>query len=276
MREESVKGYFYPSEKVELKRLVINLLKSSIVKTKNKVKGIIVPHAGYEFSGKTAAYAYNALKNNKFDSLVIIGTDHSASGVYLSKEDFKTPLGIIKNDKKFSSELNNAGIEANERIHSFEHSIEVQLPFLKTIFKDIKIVPILAYFSDYAQCEEIADKIIKVSKKLKRKIGIIASGDFTHYGMNYGYMPFLPNNNTKNRIYLIDKKAIDAISKLKSKEFFDYAKNSSICGFSSIALSLNVLKKLKAKKAELLNYSNSGDFSKDYNNCVSYASFAIY
>ena len=270
-REEAVSGQFYPSDASELRKDVIGYIGNN-KRSSAKPYGIIVPHAGYSFSGRTAGYAFNALSGKKADTFIIIGTNHSSSETSLSLEDFKTPLGVAKNDRRFSEELVKLGIEVNERDHAFEHSIEVEIPFLQALFKDVRIVPIAASFSDFDECKRFSEKIVKTIEKLGRKACIIASGDFTHFGTYYGYNPF---KATRSKIYAIDKKAIDLISDLKAKEFFEYAKSTTICGASSISAGVETCRRLGARKATLVNYANSGDLTKDYENCVSYASWVI-
>lgn len=270
-RTEAVAGQFYPEDQEELKQDIKNYLDESN-KISKKSFGIIVPHAGYSFSGRIAAQAFKAISKQKFDTFIIIGTNHSSSETSISLKDFKTPLGIAKNDLEFSRELAKQNIEVNERDQSFEHSIEVQIPFLQETFGKFMFVPIAASFDSFEECKSFSEKIIHIAEKLNRKICLISSGDFTHYGSYYNYAPFQPN---RSKVYAVDKKAMDFISELRAKEFFEYAKNTTICGISSISAGIEISRRLGAKKAILLNYSNSGDITKDYNNCVSYASFAI-
>ena len=271
IREPAVSGQFYLSDKEELKSMIEGFMQNAR-KIAPKPIGIISPHAGYEFSGQTAAHAYKAISNQKFGTFIIIGTNHSGDETSISMKDFMTPLGTAKNDLEFCRELEKLGTKVDEQEHAFEHSIEVQIPFLQTMFKNFKIVPIAASFKDYKECKEFAERVFKTIKKLKRKVCIIASGDFTHYGSSYNYLPFEPS---RSKIYAVDKKAMDFISELKAKEFFDYARNTTICGISAFSASIEICKMLGAKKAELLNYSNSGDASKEFESCVSYASFVI-
>lgn len=274
MRNPAVEGQFYPSNPDELKKIIKEYLKKPKYKARFPL-GIIAPHAGYEFSGQTAAYSYKAISDQKFDTFVILGTNHSGPDTVLSMQDFKTSLGILKNDEEFSKELADMKVEVNEREHSFEHSIEVQLPFIQTMFEDAKIVPILASFPDFEEAKKLGEKIAAAAKKLKRKVCVIASGDFTHYGESYNYLPFAPDKHTRRKVYAIDKKAIDMIAELKGKEFFEYSKDKTICGISSITAAIEACRKMGARKAKLLDYSNSGGISKDYENCVSYASIVL-
>ncbi|MBU2522694.1 MAG: AmmeMemoRadiSam system protein B [Nanoarchaeota archaeon] len=271
MREEAVAGQFYPEDPKELKEDILKYLRNAH-KISQKSYGIIVPHAGYSFSGQIAANAYNAISKQKFDTFIILGTNHSSNETSISLEDFQTPLGIVKNDKRFSEELVKLKIEVNEKDQALEHSIEVQIPFLQILFHNIKIVPMAVSFSDFKECKEFSEKIIKVAEKLSRKICIISSGDLTHYGPYYNYTPFNPG---RSKVYAIDRKAMDLISELRAKEFFEYCKNTTICGISSISAGIEICRQLGAKKSIILKYSNSGDLTKDYDNCVSYASLVI-
>jgi len=271
MRTEAVAGQFYPEDPTELKEDILKYLGNANKISKQSL-GIIVPHAGYSFSGQTAAHAYKAISKQRFDTFIILGTSHSSENTSISLEDFKTPLGIMKNDKQFSEELVKLKIEVNERDHAFEHSIEVQIPFLQVLFPSSKIVPIAVSFSDFNECREFCEKVITVAERIGRKICIISSGDLTHYGPSYNYTPFLPG---RGKVYAVDKKALDLIAELRSKEFFEYCKGTSICGISSISAGVEICRQTGARKAILINYSNSGDLTKDYENCVSYASLAI-
>lgn len=285
MRKPIVAGSFYPSSNAELKEQINNFLKKSEIKKTNKIYGLVAPHAGYPYSGPCAAYAYKLIASaGKFDTFVILGANHTGyieSDFALSAEDFETPLGVAKNDKQFYDFLLkngkdiSAGDTARDKIaHQREHSIEVQLPFLQTIFQDkFKIVPVICQVKDSKDYTGLANLIVNAAKKLKRKICVIASGDFTHYGISYGFAPF--STNVKENLYALDKGAIDLISKLKAKEFLEYAKKTTICGAGVIAAAIEVCKATGSKKAALLRYYTSGDITGDYSSAVGYGSIVF-
>jgi len=193
VRNPVVAGAFYPSDVKELKKMIKGFLDKADVKGKNVI-GIVSPHAGYIYCGKIMADIYKSI-SNKFETAVILGPNHSGYGVGVATSliDWKTPLGNIKADEEFIKELvKDSMIMEDPRPHMREHSIEVQLPWLQYLFKNFKFVPISInpiYF-DLKTCKEIGEKIADVTKKLKRKVLIIASSDFTHYGSMYGYTPF--------------------------------------------------------------------------------------
>jgi len=272
-RKAVVSGQFYPADKKELKKQIDGFFKGIEKPNNKKVFGIIAPHAGYYYSGKCAAYSYNAISASEAKTFVILGTKHSNSGknIAVSMKDFKTPLGTAKNDIKFSEKLAELGF-GDEKAHEHEHSIEVQIPFLQCCFRDFMIVPIVIH-ADIDECKGLAKNIISIAKQLRRNICIIASSDFTHYGASYGFVPFSGSNEeVKKQIYTLDKKAIDAICRLETKKFAEIASKTTICGASAIITAIEACKMLGVKKGQLLDYYTSADISGSYDTAVGYAS----
>ncbi len=247
-------------------------------KSKNII-GVICPHAGYMFSGPCQAHSYKAIAESEPTELYLfIGLSHAGFNSSISQENWETPLGIIKNHKEFSTQLSkNTGIPIDDVPHMNEHSIEVQIPFLQFINQDrlenLKFgALIISHDQDYVKVSKAIAKTIKQSSK---KICIIASSDFTHYGISYGYLPF--TENKKENIHKLDKDAIVHILKIDSYGFLDYIneKKATICGKLPIATMLETCRLLGANKAKLLNYYTSGDITNDYNNSVGYASIIV-
>jgi len=278
VRKPIVAGQFYSDYKEELNEQLNDSFKSKFgpgLPSKNKENdliGVIAPHAGYVFSGPCAAWAYKEIAESKLpDTYILLGLSHQGFGTCVSLEDWETPLSIVKNDKEFGDKLD---IKQDEKAHAMEHSIEVQIPFLQFANKEnFKVVPIIV--SQDMDYKEISEKIYEVIKALKRKVCIIASSDFTHYGVNYGYFPF--QNNVRENLDKLDNGAIKHIEKLDAFKFLDYIETTkaTICGKIPIAVALELSKKLGAKKAELLKYYNSGDISKDYGSMVGYGAIKI-
>lgn len=275
IREPIVAGQFYPDNKTEL---IIDIKKTldkiDVVKKKyDSLLGAIVPHAGYMYSGIGATQSLSMIKE-EIDTFIILGFSHSGYGkgpICLSQNDWKTPLGICQIDKDIANELltNNIAI-TDEDAHNYEHSIEVQLPFLQYLFKKFTIVPLSV--SNKCNFKEIGIKIANIIKKQDKKICVIASSDFTHFGLNYGYVPF--SDNIKENIKKLDMGAIEFIKDLDSDGFIDYINktNATICGQNPIALQIEIMKSLDANKGKLIKYYTSGDVSGDYSNSVSYVS----
>jgi AmmeMemoRadiSam system protein B len=275
-RKPIVAGQFYAGEKKALKKQIKECFMSKFgpgklpddVRTK-VIKGAIIPHAGYPFSGPCAAFAYKEIAEaQEPDLYVIFGTDHSGSGSCISLENWETPLGIAQNDSEFGRALmKNCSIKADEEAHSAEHSIEVQIPFLQFTASKFKFLPVMAGHD--LSYSAIASAIQKTAEQLKKHVIFIASSDFTHYGYNYGYIPF--QENIKENMYKLDKGAIGKILKLDAKGFIDYCrdKDATICGALPIAA---IISTITSKRARLLKYYTSGDITGDYGNSVGYAS----
>lgn len=274
MRAPAALG-FYPADKNELSDTIKKML-SKAKESKGKILGAIVPHAGYVYSGQTAAYVYRNLQS--FDTIVILGPNHSGVGedFALSLEDWETPLGEIKNDVDFGRKLlNNCKmIKVDELAHMYEHSIEVQLPFLQSVMKDFKIVPICisSRLASLENCEILGESITRTATLNKKNILIIASSDMTHFGESYGFAPV--SKDQVEWIKKTDKEVIDAILKFDAENAFKLATKTTVCGYAPIITLLYALKG-KAKSAKLLNYSTSCDISKSTDMIVGYAAIAF-
>lgn len=285
LRKPIVAGQFYPEGFENLDKQITECFKSKLgpgdlpVKRSNKkiIHGVISPHAGYQFSGPGMAWAYKEIAESKYPScFIIIGPNHSGLGtasVLTTLADWETPFGIVKSDKGFVREIKNKCdfVRDDYEAHANEHSIEVQLPFLQFVNKDklndIKFVPLI--ISDYNLdiCRALGDVIAEINED----VCVIASSDFTHYGPNYGYTPFL--HDKKENMYNLDKGAIELIKKMGTKSFLGYVdeKRATICGAGAIAVCMEVMKNLGVKKGQLLDYYTSGDVINDYTNAVGYA-----
>lgn len=268
-----VAGQFYPAGKEALLKALDKCFSSAKGKgtflekgSAKKAYGIIAPHAGYVYSGKAAATAYNALKETK--TFVIFAPDHNGYcfNPATTKEDFETPLGVVKTDATLVEKLL-AKCDFLKVSKIQEHAVEAQLPFLQFKFKDFKIVPIVVPSPKYYK------ELGKAVKEICKDAVIIASSDFTHYGASYGYMPFDVKDAPKE-MKKLDLGALKFIEKLDAEGFLNYAEETgaTICGQYAIACAIEAV---KARKAELLTYYTSGDVSGDYSFAVGYAAVAF-
>jgi AmmeMemoRadiSam system protein B len=261
IRRPIVSGLFYPFGKENLKKS-LNKLFDGV--EKNSFLCVISPHAGYQYSGKTAAFAINSLKSAK--TFIILGPNHNVLGkpfAIMSNGQWETPLGLIDIDKELAKKICECEVvEEDHLAHIQEHSIEVQIPFLQHLFTDFKFVPIsitnLSYSQSFLkQCEKLGKHIAKIIKG--KEVRIIASSDFSHY---------LPANVAKEK----DEKAIEKIKALDPSGFFKTLEkiDASVCGYGPIAVLLYVAKALGLEKVEVINHTNSGDVTGDYSSVVSY------
>ncbi len=266
MRAPAVAGQFYPASKEEIIKMFKLFERETKVEKINNIKSAVSPHAGYIYSGFTAMHTYKAIyeSHKKPPTFVIISPNHTGYGsaIAVSGEDWKTPLGDVKTDKKLAEKIveNSKIAEFDESAHTFEHAVEVQLPFLQYFYKKINFVGVTMGEQDEESAEDLAEAILKAEKQLKEKVLVIASSDFTHY-------------ESRESAHKKDKYCIEAILKLDEREFLKrkYETNASICGFAPIMVAMKYAKNKKAKKGILLDFSDSGEITKDLN-VVDYAS----
>ena len=290
VRSPAVSGQFYPGSKNHLiQRIKESFLDSrgcgslpKIQKGKKDIKAIIVPHAGYIYSGPIASYAYHQLASNGFaDTFIIIGPNHTGigSGVSLMTEGYwETPLAQVKINKELAEKICIGIIDSDNSAHRYEHSIEVQLPFLQFISenKEFDFIPICMMMQDIETSTEIGNIIGNNLNDIKKKTVLIASSDFSHVGFNYSTMPpkgLRVDNYAKKQ----DNLAIEKILNLDSDGLIDTVleNNISMCGYGPIASIITASKKIGAKKAELLKYGTSYEVHPN-SSCVGYGSIIIY
>jgi len=248
-RHAAVAGVFYPGNKKELESMINNFLKNvSDIKIKNEPKALIVPHAGYVYSGQVAAYAYSLLKKYKKQKIILLGPSHTSyfNDVAADINDYwENPLGKVKIMQNNFPKL--------EEAHLNEHCLEVQIPFLQTILKDFEILPLVA---GNINPKEISEKIIPL---LDNNTILIISSDLSHF-QDY------------DTAVSIDKNTIQSIQNL---DYNKMEKEGDACGKIPILTAIDIAQKLKWK-CRLLEYKNSGDVIGDKTGVVGYASFAFY
>ena len=272
IRNPVVSGQFYEDDPDELTRFIQNCFDHKYGPGKKlpnlnseKIYGVICPHAGYMYSGPSAAHSYYAISSQNVDLAVIIGPNHWGVGsniATMQNGKWKTPLGLLEIDSDAASSL----LRITENIdddffsHSKDHSIEVQIPMLQTVFsKKLKILPIILAKQDIDAATEIGNAIADIAKTLK--LIIIGSSDFTHYEEN----AFAHQQA---------KALIEPILKLDVEEFYNVleTKKVSACGYGAIASTMIACKKLGAVKGELLTYATSGDVVGNKESVVGYGS----
>jgi len=248
MRIPVVAGQFYPSNPRTLKKDIKSYFSGITIKPDPAIMGAVVPHAGYMYSGRTAAHVYAALPNA--DTFVIIGPNHTGYGsmVSASADTWRTPLGDVDSDLDLIESIPRRIIDIDESAHQYEHSIEVQIPFLQTLFKDFKIVSVCMGLQDEETTRDVSDELMDAISETDKKVVVIASSDFTHY-------------KPAAVAYDIDHYVLDPLLELNVTEFYSRIRerDASVCGHGPIAVMMRVCRGLGANSARLLKYSNSGD-----------------
>jgi len=272
-RKAVAAGSFYEKNKEEL----INEIKECFLKGpgeipevkegRGKIKGVVVPHAGYIYSGYVAAHVYHAIAKDGFpDRFIIMGPNHYGYGspVAISTHgSWLTPLGkvfIDENAKKLAKGI----ICEDEIAHTYEHSIEVQIPFLQFL-GEFKFIPICFAMQDYETAREVGE-IISEEDAL-----IIASSDFSHVSFSR-----FPSREDIEEVRKMDRIAIDEILRIDAKRLVEKVEENDItmCGYGAVAAMLEAVKRRGAKNAKLLKYATSYDVEPG-TYCVGYSAIVI-
>jgi AmmeMemoRadiSam system protein B len=257
LRFPAVAGQFYPGEREELSQMIDEFLENAqIPKIEGEIFGILVPHAGYIFSGPVAAHCYKAIEGKNFDTVVLIGDSHYEyfDGVSIwDRGEWETPLGRVKVDEELAKEILNFSKRflVKDSAHLFEHSLEVQIPFLQKVLKNFKILPLI-FGSEDKDWEELARAILKSIEK--KKILVVASSDLSHYPP-YEVAQEADKITIEGILSSDPEKFKEKIETLK-KLFPDV--DTFACAQDTIKTILEISKNLKGK-AKLLRYQNSGD-----------------
>lgn len=250
-----------------------------------KVIAGIAPHAGYIYSGPIAAALYNQIAIDGIpETFVLVGPVHGfGAGVSVMKRGvWRTPLGDVSIDEEFSAALLGNGdiIAEDSSVHEGEHSLEVQLPFLQSLFGErLQIVPIATSLGDPETCAEIGKAIVKTIAETNRDTVTIASTDMTHYGINYGYAPvgMSPIGKILDWVKDIDAKAIEAIKTLDEKKFLRFVseKQMTMCGYAPVAVAMVAARESGTSKVELVKYATSYDTQGSRDAIVGYCSMLM-
>jgi len=267
IRRPVVAGQFYPQTEASLRKMLSGLIDPA--SEKQGAIGVIMPHAGYVYSGQVAGLTISKVDLKK--TVVILGTNHTGRGERFSimtSGSWMTPLGEVKIDTEIACSMLKEGplLKEDTLAHLQEHSIEVEIPFLQYLKNDIKIVPIsVSPQAELSECQRLGEDMANGFKKIGRSGLFMASTDMTHYESE---------EIAKEK----DRLAIDAIMDMSEEKLFNVVKEKdiSMCGLSAACGLISVCKNLGAKKAGLVKYQTSGDISGDYSSVVGYAGRIIW
>jgi AmmeMemoRadiSam system protein B len=268
LRRPSAAGYFYPGDKDKLKEQLDRLL---TIGQKDKIfeniSGLVAPHAGYIYSGKTAAFAYNTVKGKNYKTVIIISPSHREyfEGVSVYEGDgYVTPMGIVEINKEMVNNLTagSNNIFKGTEGHHQEHGVEVHLPFLQFILEDFNIVPIVMGDQSKIYIDELAKRI---SENITDSTLIIASSDMSHF---------------------YSRPVADELDSVAEQRIntFDYEglytdlehKRCEACGGGPIVAMMKALDINHKNKSEVLDRSDSGEMTRNYEEVVGYLSAAVY
>lgn len=273
VREPVVQGTFYPGNKNNLSKMIGGFIieANPVVKKDKELLGLIVPHAGYIYSGQCAAFAFKLLKYRKFDTVIVLGPSHSTmlkGASVWEKGSYRTPMGDITIDENVTDYLlkNGPDVEFYQIAHMQEHSVEVQVPFLQYVLKnEFKLVPVIVGNQTYDYTKKLANTLYDLMQEKSGNYLIVASSDLSHY-------------HTDDAAKRMDREVINLIKNMNITQLakiIDTGKGEA-CGIGSILTLLFLADKYETDSVDILNVTNSGDVSGDRSRVVGYMSTVIY
>ncbi len=264
-RSPAVAGQFYYGTASKLTHQVEQYTDRNA--KKEKVIGIVSPHAGLVYSGPVAGAVYSTIDFP--ETMVLIGPNHTGLGAQISlmeSGEWEIPTGVLQIDEKISYRIamNVPIVTKDAQAHMFEHSLEVQLPFIAYFSKETKIVPIVMLSASVAECRMLGEGLAKVLKDAGYPVVIVASSDMSHY---------VSDDVARRK----DGKAIEKILSLDPEGLYEIVlkEKISMCGYLPVTTMLFAAKALGAQSARLVKYSTSAEVSGDYDHVVGYAGIVL-
>ncbi|MFH1746025.1 MAG: AmmeMemoRadiSam system protein B [Planctomycetota bacterium] len=262
-RQPAVAGRFYPSDPETCGRMVDEMLLGVDTPA---APGAIVPHAGWVYSGRTAARGIAGVAAYKPETVVIFGATHSGSrnpaSVYAAGI-WETPLGKLEIDSELADQLTSgAGLVADPAPHRHEHAIEVQLPFIQRLIPDVKIVPIAVLPEQAA--EDVGRFCGRQANKSERRVAFLASTDLTHYGPSFG---FEPHGHGREGVRwakeVNDRRFIDLVVRMEAGSVVSEAAiNHNACGAGAVAAMIGAMHELGCTRYVELEHTCSADIER--------------
>lgn len=260
-----VAGQFYPGGASELEAMVAEFTRSEAAPRPALVA--VCPHAGYPYSGPTAGKVLARVAIPR--RVILLGPNHRGAGApvaLMSRGQWLTPLGRVDLDPELGAAVLQAcplAVE-DEEAHRFEHSLEVMVPFLQYLRKDLLLTPLCLGWLDYEQCAELGRGLASVIRLIGEPVLIVASTDMTHY-------------ESAQAAKAKDSLAIERILGLDPRGLYKTVRGQGItmCGVLPTTAALVAARELGASRAELVEYTNSGAATGDYRQVVGYAGLIV-
>lgn len=265
-REPAVADRFYPGDPEHLRASMRMLVPAVAEEEKKRALAVVMPHAGYVYSGATAGATISRVRVP--ETVLILGPNHHGRGAALAlgTEDWRMPLGTVPIDRELATALlrHSSSVVADSTAHLLEHSLEVQVPFLQQVQHGLCIVPLVVSHVSYDLCQTVARELAAAIRAHPQPVLIVASTDMSHY-------------ESRQQASRKDKKAIERILALDPEGLYAtvIGNRISMCGVVPTTIALLTALALGATQAELVRYTDSGEVSGDIDQVVGYAGLII-
>ena len=265
IRQPAVAGQFYPSDPLQLRADLTALVVRA--DSREQVLGIIAPHAGYMYSGMVAGAVYGVVEVPQ--TVIVLGPNHHGLGTQAAlypEGNWMTPLGSVPINSRLAELVRKHAplVEIDTVAHNYEHSLEVQIPFLQYVNPAVSIVPVCLGFSDFASCRSLGEGIARAINEFGEHVLIVASSDMTHYESAAAA-------KQKDDLAIKEALALNPEGLLKVCR----EKGITMCGVIPATVMLVAAKSLGALRARLVRYATSGDVTGDQRQVVAYAALTV-
>ncbi|MBF0253815.1 MAG: AmmeMemoRadiSam system protein B [Candidatus Omnitrophica bacterium] len=272
VREPLFAGKFYPADAERLSALIRGLLQNASSSPDPSVRAIIVPHAGYIYSGQTAAQAYRTVEGGDFENVVVMGFSHRTliEGIFVDdSEAVGTPLGEIRIDQSLAKKIRDFDpfLRGRPLEALAEHSVEVQFPFIRTVLPDVPVVPIYMGQQSPSNARLLGRAVAHAIRDTKTLI--VVSSDLSHF-----HPDAAARAKDRNLISLVENGRAEELSVLRDRTSGTTA-TPEACGLGPIMALLTLCGELDWPTPRLLKYSNSSEATGDTSSVVGYAAMAV-
>lgn len=267
LRSPAVAGQFYPGNETSLIKTLDALIPEIQPAVKTEALAVVAPHAGYIYSGGVAGETIGQVRVP--ESVIILGPNHTGHGAPIALMDhgsWAMPMGEVPINKELTAQIlvNSSLIKVDDTAHRFEHSLEVQVPFLQYLQKNLSIAPIVVSHVSYETCVAVGQGLAAAVRSYGKPVLMVSSTDMSHY-------------ESRQEASAKDSLALDRIKALDAKGLYDTVidRRISMCGFMPTTVTIIAALALGAKKAALVRYTDSGETSGDTSQVVGYAGLVI-
>lgn len=269
IRKSVISGSWYPGDAHILKKTIASYIESvPNPQFDGKLVALISPHAGYQYSGPVAAYAYKLLEKHKYDTVVVIAPSHHARFPNVSVYDkggYQTPFGVMPLNQKIVDALKQKDdfVHHVPEAHYREHSLEIQLPFIQYMMPDAKLVPLVMGNQSFQTCQRLANLLAEVVEG--ESVLIVASSDLSHF-------------HTDHKARELDQVVMDNVRDFNPDGLSHALEKGKCeaCGGGPMVAAMLAARKLGADKSQVLHYANSGDVTGEKSQVVGYMAAALW
>jgi len=268
-------GRWYAGDRETLAADIASYVDAVNSETLDNVHALVLPHAGYRYSGSVAAFGTKQVTGKQYSRVIVLGPSHRVSMPnvvsFPDATHYATPLGTVTLDVDFIAALGKSTYFRNvPQAHDGEHSVQIEVPVLQQALGEFKLVPLVVGQLGIHAARQIGAHLRRL---IDRDTLVVASSDFTHYGTSFRYVPF--RDDREENLRKLDMSVFEQIERLDLAKYFEVLENTgaTVCGRCPIGVLMAM--QVPGTKVHLLKYDTSGRMTKDFDSSVSYLAIAF-